>query len=402
MGQAATSPFASYGLGEQFGTGLTQNLGMGGTGIANGNYWYVNNMNPALLIYNRFTAFQAGIIGEQRTQISESLTEKSGSGNLNSLVLAIPIKPGKWTTSVALMPYTRLNYRLKYTVPVPGSSNSVAVAETGTGGVNQLTLSNGVSINKKFSLGLKAAYLFSGPEAVYANTLTTASVLVIPAVYERASVSDFQFSPAFLFHTDSVFGKKYNFNFGVVYDFKTNLSARFYQRLQRLNSAGRQIDSVTTINNKPTSISIPQSIAAGISFGKANKWTTAIEGSYSEYASYRALDGGNPYQGTSWRLAAGFELTPDQQSLSSYLKRATYRTGVSIENYPYLVNGNPVKDFGITFGLSLPVSRLSSIDVAVKVGKKGDKALNTIEENYLKLYFGITFIDQWFIKRRFD
>ena len=88
--------------------------------------------------------------------------------------------------------------------------------------------------------------------------------------------------------------------------------------------------------------------------------------------------------------------------MSNYLKRLTYRTGVSIENSAYLVNGNPVKDFGITFGVSLPVSRISSLDLALKVGHKGDKTLNTIEENYLKLYFGLTFNDQWFIKRRFD
>ena len=61
-----------------------------------------------------------------------------------------------------------------------------------------------------------------------------------------------------------------------------------------------------------------------------------------------------------------------------------------------------MRDFGINFGLSLPVSRISSLDLAVKVGKRGDLRTNTIEENYFKLYFGVTFNDQWFIKRRFD
>jgi hypothetical protein len=36
------------------------------------------------------------------------------------------------------------------------------------------------------------------------------------------------------------------------------------------------------------------------------------------------------------------------------------------------------------------------------LGRRGDLQLNKIEENYVKLYFGVTFNDQWFIKRRFD
>jgi len=61
-----------------------------------------------------------------------------------------------------------------------------------------------------------------------------------------------------------------------------------------------------------------------------------------------------------------------------------------------------LKDFGINFGLSLPVARYSSLDLGVKLGKRGDINTNTVVENYFKIYFGVTFNDQWFIKRKFD
>ena len=92
-------------------------------------------------------------------------------------------------------------------------------------------------------------------------------------------------------------------------------------------------------------------------------------------------------------MALGTEFTPDVVALGSYLKRITYRTGVSYDKYPYLINGVPLKDFGINFGFSMPVSR---------VGKRGNVKDNTIEENYFKFYFGATFNDQWFVRRRFD
>jgi len=49
----------------------------------------------------------------------------------------------------------------------------------------------------------------------------------------------------------------------------------------------------------------------------------------------------------------------------------------------------------------LPAGR-SSMDLALKVGQRENKAENILEESYFKLYFGITFNDQWFIKRKFD
>ncbi len=404
LGQAAKSPFSSYGIGEQFDMALTPNMGMGGTGISNPSYYYANNLNPALLPYNLRTTFQAGIIGEQRTQTSATTTGKSGSGNLNYLVLVIPLKPGKLTSSLSLMPYTRLNYQLKYSTPVHGNDTSkVNVTEIGSGGVNQFSWSTGYAINRKIALGLKATYLFSAAVSEYSNTLAYSPFVVSnPHVYERTSVSGFQLSPALAIHLDSLTKNNYVFNFGLVYDLKTTVNAKYFQRLDRLSSRGLPIDSLTLISNQPGKISLPQSIAMGVSFGKPGRWTTALDGSYSNYSSYRGIDGTNPYASTNWRVAAGFEISPDRQSLTSYLKRVTYRTGASLENYPYLANGNAVKDFGITFGLSLPVNGLSALDLALKVGKKGDKTLNTVEENYIKLYFGITFIDQWFIKRKFD
>lgn len=98
----------------------------------------------------------------------------------------------------------------------------------------------------------------------------------------------------------------------------------------------------------------------------------------------------------------GGEIIPDPFDTENYLKRMTYRAGVSMEENPFLANGNLVKDIGINFGFTLPAGRYNSVDVAFKYGKRGDKAENILEENYFKIYFGITFNDQWFIKRRFD
>ena len=401
-GQAARSPFSSYGLGEQYGTALAQSQGMGGVGISNPQFLYINNQNPALLVYNRLTTFQAGIIGEQRTQQNDTLTEKSGNGNLNYLALSVPVINGWWTTSFGLMPYSGLNYLLNYTKTVENSTEELAVSEQGSGGINQFYWSNGVSLNPRISVGLKIAYLFSSTNDDYLQTVKNAPVFLAGAVWDRTFISDFVFTPAISIHLDSLGKKKNRLNIGLVYDMKTDLNAKFNRQVGRLNVGG-VLDSTTVISNFPATITMPGNLMFGVSYSPYPfKWMAALDASYADYTVYRHISGENPYGPESWRIAAGFEYTPDRNSLSNYLKRTTYRTGVSVENTPILANGSPVKDFGITFGVSLPVNRISSLDVAVKWGKKGDKAVNAIEENYFKIYFGITFNDQWFIKRRFD
>ncbi|HOO09393.1 MAG TPA: hypothetical protein PKW06_05605 [Cyclobacteriaceae bacterium] len=402
-GQAAKTPFSSFGIGETFGSGLTQNQGMGGLGISHPEYWHLNNVNPALLTYNTITVFEAGFLGEQRTVKGAGASEKAGSGNLNYLALGFPIKRNKWGTAIGLMPYSSVNYRLRYQSSIANSTDMVDVIESGSGGINQLYLSNGARLHPNISVGLKATYYFSAIVNQYTSSLSESSQAVNYAtnIYDRRSFHGFGFTGGASFHKDSIGRKNYQVNVGVVYDFNADINTKFYERLERRNVVGIK-DSVTIVNNVPGTTTIPQAMGAGISFGKELQWLVGADFTYTDYGQFKGFGGSAAGGKPGWQLAIGGKITPDAGSLDNYLKRMTYQTGVSLSEAPYLVNGNALKDFGINFGLTLPVSRVSSLDLAVKVGKRGDLQTNTIEENYFKLYFGVTFNDQWFIKRRFD
>ncbi|MEK6783021.1 MAG: hypothetical protein AABY93_15080 [Bacteroidota bacterium] len=402
QGQATRSPFSAFGIGEYYGNSLAHNQGMAGVGISNPQYFYLNNKNPALLVFNTFTVFESGIVGENRTLKNGEAVEKNASGNLNYLALGFPIKRGRWSASTGLMPYTTVNYKLNYVDDIENSSNKVAVVETGDGGINQVFFSNGVALNDDFSLGLRANYLFGSINNRYSNILlvTEQPRIIVPTVYEQYYYKDFSLSTGFSFHKDSLFNKNYRINFGLVYDFKANLNTSYYERSER-NDVNGNIDSLALANYSGTT-TLPQSYGAGVSISKADNFTIGADFQYLDYSQFKDFKGQNPTGRGAWRIAVGSEFTPFSASPGNYLARITYRTGVSIEEYPYLVNDNVLKDFGINFGLSLPVARISSLDIGVKVGRRGDLSLNKIEEKYIKLYFGVTFNDQWFIKRKFD
>src|SRR5215204_6141275 len=117
-GQAAQSIFTSFGVGDMWDPAQANVQGMAGVGISNPQYWYINNLNPALLVFNNYTTFQTGLIGETRTATNGLRSQDAQDGNMNYLMLGFPIKPGKWTTSISLTPYSTVDYSFGYVVPV--------------------------------------------------------------------------------------------------------------------------------------------------------------------------------------------------------------------------------------------------------------------------------------------
>jgi hypothetical protein len=405
FGQISKSPISTFGIGDLYGNSLVQNQGMGGLGISNPSPYssYINNQNPALLVFNYITSVQAGLLLESRTINDGSKASKNSNGNLNYITMAFPVKPGKWTTSIGLMPYSSTNYKLSSISEVGGSSATQLNESVGSGGINQFYWSNGVRLHKNISVGAKASYLFSSVIAEESNSLIKSNTQYYASNYERNYVKDFAFSVGGSYHKDSLFKKNYRINIGLIYDFKSTPTTRYTSRLERrFFSGGSIVDSTTTIKDQPGTIVIPQSIGAGISFGRVNRWLAGADVTFLDYKQFQGFNGVPTATTMGMKIAVGAEFTPDPASIGSYLKRMTYRTGVSYDRYPYLVNGNELKDFGVNFGVSLPVSRLSSIDLGLKVGKRGSLKENGIDENYFKFYFGMTFNDQWFIKRKFD
>jgi hypothetical protein len=66
-------------------------------------------------------------------------------------------------------------------------------------------------------------------------------------------------------------------------------------------------------------------------------------------------------------------------------------------------NGQQINDYGITFGVGLPIYRSrSTINVAAELGRKGTTENNLVLENYFRLNLMVNLYDMWFIKRRFD
>lgn len=412
FGQAASSPITTFGIGEYYGNSLIHNHGMAGVGIATPQYWYVNNQNPALLVYNSYTIFTAGVLYESRTIKSDTLNEKSSGGNVNYLNMVFPVrpkdvtKPLRWTTSIGLMPYTNVDYKLVYEEPIGNTTDEfAAISQEGSGGLTQFYWSNGYRIKKGFSVGLKASYIFGKITNQYSNTLSESQqpVPYIINLSEKNTIKDFSFEAGIAYIKDSVFNGRYRFSVGGTYGFSTDLNAKRQIVFSRLDYSNpdKTLDSLTLTKNGGQ-ISIPADIGVGLALAKGQKWMVGLDLKYQDWGKFRGVDSEDSEGLTeSWKVALGGEYTPDPFSVDNFFKRITYRTGASAEKSAFLVNNKQVNDIGINFGFSMPTGR-STLDFAFRMGKRGNKAENILEESYFKVYFGLTLNDQWFVKRKFD
>ncbi len=423
FGQAAQSPFSAFAMGEPYGNLLIQNQGTG-IGVSQPQFWSINNQNPALLVYNYYTSFQAGALVESRTFRNDTASQRSVNGNLNYLAIAFPVMRSKkrpelmvWSTSVSLMPFSKSNYKIGYTTYFPGNNttalDTVTMIERGSGGLSQFSWGNGVRLTPELALGLKASYVFGSTivdqSGTPLNTIQTTRYIL--GIKDQVYVRDFMFTAGLSYVKDSIFRDDMRIALGATYTFAADMRASRTMIMQRRDINNTPLSSDTLeVPFSRGSVNIPSSFTAGFSVSKGVRWSAGAEFTLQDWSKFQNINKETvePREDIytvnlqkSWKVSIGGELTPDQNALNSYLQRVTYRLGASYEKTPYAVNGNQLNDVGINVGLALPAGR-SSFDLAFRFGKRGNIADTSVEESYFKVFFGVTFNDQWFYQRKID
>jgi len=113
------------------------------------------------------------------------------------------------------------------------------------------------------------------------------------------------------------------------------------------------------------------------------------------------------------RISLGGFYLPKINSISSYWKRVTYRAGMRFEKIGLAVDGSgtgtnftSIDDFGMSFGLGLPLKQLSTVNLGFEYGKRGTTSNNLIEENYFNVRLSLSLTASgaqgWFRKRKID
>ena len=159
-------------------------------------------------------------------------------------------------------------------------------------------------------------------------------------------------------------------------------------------------------NQSDKSITLPAKIGVGLAFGIPGKLT--VTGDYIQQ-DWKSVDNSSllpegPYDlSTATSLRAGIEYTPDFEAFRGYYNLMSYRLGGFMNESYVKINDYQLNDYGITFGVGLPLGRTkSSLNIAFTYGSRGTTGKNLIKENYGILTFNVTLHDLWFFKRKFE
>lgn len=404
MSQSAQSPYTSLGLGDIVQPLEVSNIAMGGTAIAYPSNNSFNLMNPAILgMRGYYTSFEIGFGGETRHISLDTLSQSNSSANLQYLSLVFPIKQSKIHTGFGIAPYSYVNYNIGTREQIEGIEQQTYINYKGNGGINSVFWSTGFNLLKSLFLGAKISYLFGSR-----IDETTAEIgnpnSYVTALYEQTHYNDFNvgFGMAYQLKT----GEKSMLFLGGIYELENSLNASKQERLERRQQGTGNVSSIDTIfTNIKGNILLPRKYGIGISYASGTKWLLSSDVIMQDWNDYTDFNGESGMLARSLRSSLGMEYVPDATSVTSYLKRVIYKAGFNYEKTPFMVNSKQIYQFGINFGVSLPVINRnlpSFVNLACQLGQRNGKVDGAITENYFRISLGLTVNDIWFYRRKIE
>ncbi|AOW17112.1 hypothetical protein LPB03_06400 [Polaribacter vadi] len=408
--RTSSSPYSYFGIGDQFSPRTVEQNSMGGIGVAFNHYKYLNFTNPAAFADLRYTTYAFGLLNSDLTVKSGTTEQNSVSTSLSYIALAFPVGKNAGL-SFGLQPVSAVGYSLSNTVTV-NDEITEASAYTGNGGVNRFYGSFGIKVYKGLSLGVEADFSFGDIENSIINQRANVSLATKYNEVINLRGTSVKFGAQYqkelknkLMLTAGATAKLGN---------SLNVEGNDYLYSFRYTSAGsenpRDTISSTLIDGE---FNLPLKTNFGVGLGKFDKWYAGVE-----YESQNAIGStdllanttGAYRYGNSNRISLGGFYLPKINSISSYWERITYRAGVRYENTGLLVDGSgntsnftEINDFGISFGLGLPLKRLSTVNMGFEFGKRGTIENNLIQENYFNFRLSLSLTDtNWFVKRKID
>jgi hypothetical protein len=192
-------------------------------------------------------------------------------------------------------------------------------------------------------------------------------------------------------------------NIGATLDLSSSLNASQIKRFAILDYTGNSTINADTLSQKtPFVQNLPVSKKFGISLEKIAKWMVGIDFISTDWTKVENNIGQARPLPVSNKWIIGGEYTPDFESVSSYLKRTTYRAGFSYQTTPYAISATTpyAVDMNFSFGAALPLRNLSYLNISYQFGKRGSLSSNNLEEQYHRITMGLTLSDLWFTKQK--
>lgn len=418
--EGVISPYSFFGIGTLKFKGTAENRAMGGISVYSDSI-HVNLRNPAsyggenLKYYNeeqRPVIFTVGGSHSDVTLKTDDSKDNGGATTFDYLAISIPI--GKLGFGFGVMPFTRVGYKLEAEGMV-ADTMLVTNRYRGEGGVNRAFLSFGYQVAKDFRLGVDANYNFgnirnSSIEFVYDDD-------GFPVQYQsresnRSDLRGIKFNIGAIY--SPMITDKLQLTSTFTYSPKANLNSdnqRAFETIVINEFSGQEVvvnDIIADLASEgleKTTLTLPARTSVGLGIGKPRVWFLGAEYTFvktSDYSNNVFSIENQSFEDASTFALGGF-IIPQYRSLTNYWRRVVYRAGMRYENTGIKINNESINEFGISFGVGLPLGgAFSNVNMGLEVGKRGTTKQNLVQENFVNFHLSISLNDRWFQKTKIN
>jgi len=399
-----SSPYTFFGIGDESTQKTVEEISMGQIGVAFNSPFQFTMSNPASYASLQYTVYTLAGVNRGIKIDDGSVTGKSSSAGLSYLAIAMPLGV-KGGLSFGIQPNTTVGYSILQSLyDTEGNLTSLNTFE-GDGGTNKVYLGFGYTLAKNLNFGIQGNYIFGSIES---SILNRRDGVQLSTKYETSSkVKGLEWKAGFQY--DAPINDKLTLKTGATVDFGKDLNNEGQEYLYTIvNVPDAVLPKDTIVNSEYNGvITKPMVSTVSVGLGQNNKWYLGLEYSFKDALKFS--DGflnqnNNISYGKGNRVSFGGYYTPKIGSVTSYWDRATYRAGLNLQQTGLLVDNQKVNDFGISFGVGLPIGQQgqSNVNIGFEFGQRGKVQENLIKENYFNFRLSLTLTDLWFIKHGLD
>jgi len=416
--EGTASPYSFYGIGSLKFKGTVENRSMGGLSIYTDSI-HINLRNPAgyvgpdlkaLNSENRPVKFSIAASHVSTKLKADSGSERTVATTVDYMAMSMPLGR-KLGFGLGLLPYTSVGYKLEDI----NNNNQVLNRYNGEGGLNKAFVGLGYRITDKLSIGIDVNYNFGNIQNTATEFLYDGDDTLVQyqsREENRSDLSGLNVNIGLTYKT--MISDKLELQSGLTYSPKSDITSRNVRTFSTVivnlqNDQELLVNSIDvelkTLGLDVTNLTLPSRLSFGAGIGAPRKWFLGAEYTHVGTSNFSnpivTIDNSNFVNASNVSIGGFF--VPEYDSFSKYWKRATYRAGLHFENTGLEINDEKINEFGISFGVGLPVGKwFSNANIGFEFGKRGTTNQNLIQENFMNFHLSMSLNDIWFEKRKYN
>lgn len=399
--QNTTTPYSMYGYGILRDRATSMQRQMGGVGYAMNSGRQINVMNPASYAQMDSLTFLFDLGADVSILKSkeDNVRRSTVGGGVDYLTMQVPITKFMGA-SFGMVPYSSVGYAFGNDI------HNGTMENQGTGGITELYLGLGGKF-KGIALGANISYNFG----TIVNDVFSQPVTGGQTKFEHVMrVRDWNINIGAQY--TATWNRFNKLVVGATFSPKKSLHGRTWATIQETVQDSRP-DTIGWMGLKDNYFT-PMSVGGGISytFEKAYKLMVEADVTFQKWsdAKYSPMYGNTPqtsgdliFKGMKFndrkRYAAGAEFVPKVRG--NYLERVNYRLGAYYCDDYLNINGNSVKEMGVSCGFGLPAPEgKTMINLGFEYKRRYASPQKLISEDYFNICLGVNFNEVWFWKRK--